>query len=463
VINPLVKRYVAWAERNWPDNKVKEVLTDGDGKFENGAIAAWYQQKGITHTPTPPNTSRLNMVERTHQTLTGMMKSMMKDSGFPTSFWVEALYYAVYIKNRVFSSPINCTPYEEVWGRKPDIHHLRKFGALAYVHTKVGPSRHKFADNCRIGYVLGYRDGLLGCKVYFPSEGTVQVAGQVTVNEKILYKDRHSYGFDSRVREWIAAEHPDLTSTGRQDYDLPVVGGGGDDTINDSNTRESANPGGETSARERGPTWLQKPLPRFSDDVVLHPGISRRTKTGARSRIAEGENELEDELLSSDSGGSNLTDDDFGRAELAATAEHHVEGERHLEDEVHGEKQLPGGLIEVAEPEDISVEEMQVYAAFAAIALATEVKEPQQRVWHISEVRTPRTVSQAMNSPQRAEWWKGMEKEIATMIEKDVLELVPESEMPAGAKPLETMWRFQPKTDEFGNVLRFRPRLWSWR
>ncbi|GMF26134.1 unnamed protein product [Phytophthora fragariaefolia] len=163
VINPLMKRYVAWTKRHWTDCKVQEILTDGGGEFENVPITAWYQQNGITHTPTPSNTSRLNIIERTHQTLTGMMKSMLKASGFPMSFWVEALYYAVYIKNRVFSSPINCTPFEEMWGRKPNIHHDRKFGALAYVHTKVEPSRHKFADNCRIGYVLGYRDdGLLG-------------------------------------------------------------------------------------------------------------------------------------------------------------------------------------------------------------------------------------------------------------------------------------------------------------
>ncbi|POM74447.1 Gag-pol Polyprotein [Phytophthora palmivora] len=176
VINPLINRYVAWAEQHWPECKVQEVLTDGGGEFVNGSITTWYQLNGITHTLTPPNTSRLSIVKRTHQTLTGMMK----DSGFPTSFWVDALYYAVYIKNRVFSSPINCTPYEEMWGRKPGIHHVRKFGAFGYVHTKVGPSRHKFDDNRRIGYVLGYRDDLLGCKVYFPSEGAVQVASHVT-------------------------------------------------------------------------------------------------------------------------------------------------------------------------------------------------------------------------------------------------------------------------------------------
>ncbi|POM69825.1 Hypothetical protein PHPALM_13862 [Phytophthora palmivora] len=42
-----------------------------------------------------------------------MVKSVMKEAGFPTSFWVEALHYAV-----------------------PDIHHMRKFVALVYLRTK---------------------------------------------------------------------------------------------------------------------------------------------------------------------------------------------------------------------------------------------------------------------------------------------------------------------------------------
>ena len=42
---------------------------------------------------------------------------------------------------------------------------------------------------------------------------------------------------------------------------------------------------------------------------------------------------------------------------------------------------------------------------------------------------------------------------------KGVFELVPTEEMPSSKRALETMWRFQIKTDEHGNVLRFRPRL----
>ena len=122
-----------------------------------------------------------------------------------------------------------------MWHRKPDIHHVRKFGALAYLYTKVGPARYKFADNCRVGFVLGYREDTLGCKVYLPSAGTVIYGGQVTVNEQVMYKDRRGPEFGESCRDWAVAHYPDLTSAKRQDYDLPAAGGQ-EDTI--SNTSD---------------------------------------------------------------------------------------------------------------------------------------------------------------------------------------------------------------------------------
>ena len=111
-VNPLIKRYITWAERQFTDCKIKTMFTDGGGEFVNTEMMDWYQAHGIAHNLAPPNTSRLNMVERTHQTLTGMMKSMMQDSGFPTSFWVDVLHYAAYLKNLSYSSAIDRTPYQ---------------------------------------------------------------------------------------------------------------------------------------------------------------------------------------------------------------------------------------------------------------------------------------------------------------------------------------------------------------
>ncbi|POM65606.1 LOW QUALITY PROTEIN: Hypothetical protein PHPALM_18649, partial [Phytophthora palmivora] len=462
-INPLLKRYIIWAERQWPDCKVNEVLTDGGGEFLNDTMTTWYQSHGIIHTTIPKNVSRLNMVERTHQTLTGMMKSMMKEAGFPTSFWVEALHYAVYLKNRTFSSATDCTPYECMWERRPDIHHVRKFGALVYAHTKVGPSRHKFADNCRIGFVLGYRDGLLGCKVYFPTEGTVQVAGEVTVNEQILYKDRHKDGFDDQVRDWAIAEHPDLTSSGRNYYDLSVVGGGKDPNFTSSNGEASVLQRQSGGACESSTPWFQRPLPSFSDDVVLHPSVYKKNVPLNRQQDEQNNKEVDAPETNKGRGTVNRSVNEepsyyseeenvpFHNEELMMDTRSRKHNKNQLVDEnvIRGKKKVHEqhpGLVEVVDSEEpeIEVDDLQL-----RLILINVFGMNQKFEYHV----------------QLAKLWlhhneqNGGKRELAAMEEKDVLELVPENDVPDGTKILETMWRFQAKTDELGNILRYRPRL----
>ncbi|KAE9332932.1 hypothetical protein PF008_g14694 [Phytophthora fragariae] len=116
-------------------------------------------------------------------------------------------------------------------------------------------------------------------------------------------------------------------------------------------------------------------------------------------------------------------------------------------------------LVETDEPDGLA--ELEMYAAFAAVAMAyvEEKADLEQTVWHESEVKIPHTIRHVRIPPQRKEWWKSMEKAIAAMEGKDVLELVPESQLPLGKKILQTMWRYQIKTDDLGNVLRFGPCL----
>ncbi|POM70357.1 LOW QUALITY PROTEIN: Copiatype Polyprotein [Phytophthora palmivora] len=357
------------------------------------------------------------MVERTHQTLIGMMKSMMKEAGFPTSFWVEALHYAVYLKNRTFSSATDCTPYECMWDRRPDIHHVRKFGALVYAHTKVGPSRHKFADNCRIGFVLGYRDGLLGCKVYFPTEGTVQVAGEITVNEQILYKDRHKDGFDDRALDWAFAEHPDLTSSGRSDYDLSAVGGGKDPNFTSSN--------GEASVlqRQSGGAVYKKnvPLNRQQDE--------QNNKEVDASETNKGRGTVNKSVSEEPSYCSEEENVPFHNEELMMDTRSRKHNKNQLvdENEIRGKKKVNEqhlGLVEVVNSEEPEIERRLI--------LINEFGMNQKFEYHVQLAKL-----RLHHNEQN-----GGKRKLAAMEEKDVLELVPENDVPDGTKILETMWRF---------------------
>ncbi|OWZ17094.1 LOW QUALITY PROTEIN: Copia type Polyprotein [Phytophthora megakarya] len=204
-VNPRIQEYLAWAERQHgirvdkevtrelivdaeegdavdSDALVRRVLTDKGQEFCNGAMERWYKKKGIVHTKVGPNASQLNPVERTHQTLIGMT--------------------VVYVKNRVFCKGAGCTPYELMFGAKPDIHHVRSFGSVTYCHTPVS-KRKKLSVNCHIGFLIGYREDVVECYVYFPTEHKRGFVSDVKINEQIKYKDRYQKGFKMKVDKWL--------------------------------------------------------------------------------------------------------------------------------------------------------------------------------------------------------------------------------------------------------------------
>ena len=190
-VNPLMQRYVQWAERQ-VSRKVKTIVSDNGLGFSNEEMQRWYQEKGIVHCPIPPNSSRLNLCERTQQSIVGMSKAMMLESGFPKSLWVDALSTAMSLKNRTYSTVSKKTPYEGMFNNRPDVHHVRKFGAKAYIHVPVSASRRKFDHNANIGYVLGYHEKTAGYKVYVPESRTTRFVADARVDESVMFKDRYA-------------------------------------------------------------------------------------------------------------------------------------------------------------------------------------------------------------------------------------------------------------------------------
>ncbi|KAG3035872.1 hypothetical protein PC120_g594 [Phytophthora cactorum] len=198
VVNKHMREYVHWAERqagrssSGQTYKVKPILSDKGGEFFNEEIDAWYDAKGIEHVKVGPKSSQLNLCERSHQSLEGMTKATLAHAGFPRSLWPEAIRNAAYVKNRVYNKGTKGIPYEMMFGVKPDIHHIRKFGALAYVHVSASPARKKHDPNVKIGFVLGYAEAVVGCKVYFPNEHTAKFVPDLRVAENVVYRDRHA-------------------------------------------------------------------------------------------------------------------------------------------------------------------------------------------------------------------------------------------------------------------------------
>ncbi|GMF47618.1 unnamed protein product [Phytophthora fragariaefolia] len=90
-VNAAMKRYIAWAERQFADCKVLTIVSDNGRELNNDDMKEWYQERGIEFLPNPPHSSHLNPCERVRQTLVHMLKTVMSMVGLPMSFWMYAL------------------------------------------------------------------------------------------------------------------------------------------------------------------------------------------------------------------------------------------------------------------------------------------------------------------------------------------------------------------------------------
>ena len=115
---------------------------------------------GISFEPAPPYTQHKNgKSERMIQTLVTKVRTLLIDAKLLTAMWAQAIMTSSYLHERSPSRPLNhkC-PYEMLnEGKKPAIHHLRRFGCSAY---KLIPppqrTNRKFGARSRSCIMIGY-------------------------------------------------------------------------------------------------------------------------------------------------------------------------------------------------------------------------------------------------------------------------------------------------------------------
>ena len=80
----------------------------------------------------------------------------------------------------------------------------------------------------------------------------------------------------------------------------------------------------------------------------------------------------------------------------------------------------------------------------------------QEHEYDVVDDTDPINFSQALSSPNSAEWIDAMQDELASMHKNEVWDLV---ELPAGCKPISCKWVFKTKRDAQGNIERYKARL----
>ena len=150
---------------NLSGHRLQHLRCDNGSEYVNANLAAYCADKGIKMETTVRYTPEQNgAAERLNRTLMDKVRPMLAGTGLPKFLWAEAVTTASYVRNRSPVTGRDKTPWELFFGTKPDVSHLRTFGARCYAHTPKA-LRHKLDNTSAPGRFIGYPPGTKGYKI----------------------------------------------------------------------------------------------------------------------------------------------------------------------------------------------------------------------------------------------------------------------------------------------------------
>jgi hypothetical protein len=132
---------------------------NGTGEYNNAEFQKILTDSGVQYEPAPPYTLHKNGVaERMIRTLNTKARCMMLDAKLPMKFWAESIRTATYLHQRTPTAACSHkSPYEVLFGEKPRLDHLRRFGCTTYKYIPKEQRDHKkFGKRSRPCMMLGY-------------------------------------------------------------------------------------------------------------------------------------------------------------------------------------------------------------------------------------------------------------------------------------------------------------------
>ncbi|KAK8685819.1 hypothetical protein V6N13_124853 [Hibiscus sabdariffa] len=158
--------------QNQHGKSIKALRSDRGGEYLSQDFDELLKECGIVTQLTPPGTPQWNGVsERRNRTLLDMVRSMMRNTDLPTSFWGYALETAAFTLNRVPSKSVQKTPHEMWTGRCPNMSFMKIWGCKAYVKHQMSTKLEPKSEKCTF---VGYPKDTKG--YYFYNENKVFVA-----------------------------------------------------------------------------------------------------------------------------------------------------------------------------------------------------------------------------------------------------------------------------------------------
>jgi len=111
---------------------IHRIRTDNGREFFSHECSQLFNSHGILHESSCVYSPQQNgVVERKHRHLLEVARALKFQASIPERYWGECVTTAAYLINRMPTRILNGqTPFELLFGKKPDLNHLRIFGCL---------------------------------------------------------------------------------------------------------------------------------------------------------------------------------------------------------------------------------------------------------------------------------------------------------------------------------------------
>ena len=145
----------------------------------------YLEESGIIHETSAPQTPQQNGVaEHMNQTLLGGARAMLHHAGMTLGFWSEAIHVAAHVLNRAPRAGLDWkTPYELVFGCKPEVSHLRVFGCRAWTFDDQA---RKWESRSKPMIFVGYEITSKAYRLWDPKIRKIIVSTNIVFDESAL-------------------------------------------------------------------------------------------------------------------------------------------------------------------------------------------------------------------------------------------------------------------------------------